>query len=494
MTVFVTGLGYAVAAADPTILSANISAVETELGLSRSTGSFVAGLATLTLAAVVLGAVALGDLYGKKRMYLYGLAGTIVFGLLAAGAPNSVVLMAARAGIGVAFAFLVGLSLAIVNDVFPPERRKSAIALFLAASFAITAPLPAIGLWLAQQIGWRACFLVAPAVAAIGLVITIRFVPETLRATRRLDFAGLILVTVALLGLVYGISQLKNGLTAGTLVPILVGLTASAGFVYRELHTPDPALDLRIFGSKAFNAAAVAGMTWDFLTGGTTILFALYLVMVRGEPLEILGLLLVPATLLQALAATESGRAAMRFGDRAVLVTGLVVLLAGLLAMTLLGENTSMLVFFLVVLLNTIGSAIVQTPQSTIMLTSAPVELGGAVSAVKAALGQTGYSLGPALFVLVGLKLFVHDRKRELTELHITLDQARAAFAAARRGAPIQTHSAQLLNPERARVAVQTAEQCILDVIHKLSLIMAVVPLAAIVVALVLLPRKPAQS
>lgn len=494
MTVLVTGLGYAVSAADPTILSTNIDAVRIGLRLPSDTASFVASLATLTLAATVLGAGALGDLYGKKRMYIYGLLGTILFGLLATAAPNGVVLMAARAGTGVAFAFLVGLSLAIVNDVFAPERRKSAIALFLAAGFAITAPLPAIGTWLAQQIGWRACFLVAPAVAVIGLVITIRYVPETPRSTRRLDLAGLILVAVALLGVVYGISQLERGFTAGTLTAILVGLIAAVGFVFHELHTSDPALDLHIFRSGPFTAAVLAGVTWDFLTGGATILFAFYLVTVRGESPEILGLLLIPAVALQALAASEAGRAATRFGDRAILVAGLIVLLAGMLILILLNENSSMWVLFLAVTLNAVGSAIVQTPQSTIMMASAPAQLGGAVSAVKAALGQAGYSLGPALFSAVGTWLFIQDRNRKLADLGITLGQGREAFRVAHGGTAVAAHGEQVLNPEFAREVVQGAEQCMVHAIHALSLIMAVVPVLAIAVALIRLPRKPESS
>jgi hypothetical protein len=145
MTVLVMGLGYSITAADPTILSANISEVRAGLHLSPSTASFLASLATLTLAAAVLGAGALGDLYGMKRMFTVGLLGAVGFGLLAAAAPSGAVLIAARAGAGVAFAFLLGLSLALINAVFPPQRRAGAIAAYLAAGFALTTPMPAIG-------------------------------------------------------------------------------------------------------------------------------------------------------------------------------------------------------------------------------------------------------------------------------------------------------------------------------------------------------------
>ena len=151
MTVIAMGLGYAMSVADPTILSANMSQVRIGLGTSTSTASFIASLATLTMAAAVLGAGTLGDLYGMRRMFVIGLFGTIAFGVLAAAVPSAAVLVVARAGVGVALAFLLGLSLAIVNAVFPPGRRATAIALYFGAGFAIATPLPALGSVLASH-------------------------------------------------------------------------------------------------------------------------------------------------------------------------------------------------------------------------------------------------------------------------------------------------------------------------------------------------------
>jgi MFS family permease len=400
------------------------------------------------------------------------------------------VLIGARAGAGVAFAFLLGLSLALINAVFPPERRAGAIALYLGAGFALTTPMPALGSLLAEHVGWRIGFLVAPVAALIALAIVLRFVPETPRTPRRLDVAGLILVAAALLSLVYGISQLQNGLHAGAFVPIGVGVVAAVAFVVRETHTPDPALDLRIFGSGRFNAAITAGATFNFLTGGSTILFAFYLVTVRDESPALLGLLLVPATVLQALAATGAGRFAEKVGDRTVLVSGLLLLLAGLLVLTAVDEHTSLVVFFIAVALNAIGGAVVQTPQSTIMMSSAPPDLGGSVSAVKSAVGQAGYSLGPALFALIGTALFTHDATSRLADSDLTLEQARAALRVAHGTSVASTGGANVVDPQRAREVVEGATASMVDAIHTLSLMMTTVPVAAIVLALVLLRPK----
>ncbi|TGD88876.1 MFS transporter [Mycolicibacterium sp. CH28] len=494
MTVIAMGLGYSVTAADPTILSANLAEVRHGLQFSPSTASFLACLATLTLAAAVLGAGALGDRYGMKRMFVIGTYGSIGFGVLAAVAPNVVVLTLARAGIGIAFAFVLGLSLAIVNAVFPPGRRAVAIATYLGAGHALSVFQPAIGSWLATQFGWRACFLVTPVLAAVTLVLTLRYVPETLRWQRKLDVVGILLIAAALVLVILGLTELQGGFHLSAVLQILVGLGLAVAFVRWEMHTEAPALDMRIFGSGRFNAAVTAGATFNFLQGGATILFAYYLVTIRDESPELLGLLLIPAVLLAALAATVAGRATERFSERAVLVAGLAILLVGMLMLVVLDAHTPLLVLGVAVALNAIGAAVVQTPQSTIMMSSAPAELGGVISAVKPAVGQASYSLGPALFALVGTTLFLRDGRRKLEGSGISEEQARDALLVAHGGVPGPAAGAEVLDPEKARWVVSAANQSWLAAIHELSLIMAVVPAVAIVIAWVLLRPKAGSA
>ena len=174
LSIVAMGLGYAITGADPTILSTNLVKVEHGLQLSSNTGSFMASLATLSLAATILGAGTLGDLYGKKRLFVYGLVGTIVFDLLAAAAPNAAVLLIARALVGVSFALLLGLSLAIVSASVPTEKRAGAIGTYLASAFIVSAPMPLIGAALADAFGWRTLFLVAPAFALVTLPLVLR--------------------------------------------------------------------------------------------------------------------------------------------------------------------------------------------------------------------------------------------------------------------------------------------------------------------------------
>ncbi|AFM15916.1 arabinose efflux permease family protein [Mycolicibacterium chubuense NBB4] len=484
MTIVAMGLGYTAAIADPTILSANMSAVRVGLQILPSTASFIASLATLTMAATVLGAGALGDIYGMRRMYVIGLLGTMTFGASAAAAPTAGVLMLARAGTGVALAILLGVSLAVVSTIFAAERRTTVIAWYFGVGVAFSAPLPVISSLLATHWGWRACFLVVPAVAAAALVITVRWVPETPRAARAPDVGGLTLAAVALLALVFGAARLETGVDVVAITALCAGAVAGTAFIVWEARSAEPAVDLSVFRSRRFDAAVVAGVAFNFLAGGLMILFAFYLVTVRGDSMEVLGVLLIPATVLAAVAATAAGPAAARFGERAVLILGLAVMLAAVLLLTWFDEKTGLAVVFAAVALTAVGGAIVATPQASIMMAAAPPRLGGAVAGVKSAVNQAGYSLGPTIFALVGIDLILRGGAKKLAGSGISLQDAREAFRATHGG---PAGSAHLLEPEKARIVATTATQSMLDAIHTLGLVMAVVPVAAIVVAVVLI-------
>jgi MFS family permease len=244
---------------------------------------------------------------------------------------------------------------------------------------------------------------------------------------------------------------------------------------------------MRVFRSGRFNAAVTAGVMFNIVLGGSMVLLAFYLVTIRKESHELFGLLLIPATAMAALAATAAGPAANRFGPRTVLVSGLTVMLAGLLVMRSLDLNTSRTVVFVTAALIVIGGALVTTPQATIMMSSAPADLGGAVSAVKSAVNEGGYSLGPALFALVGINLFLTDSVHDLSRSGITRPEAREALLTTH-----GVHGAHLVDPEQARLVVDQAPHNAVDAIHTLSLIMAVGPIAAIILALWLI--RPADA
>ncbi len=489
MTTVAMGLGSAVAVGDLRILASNISIIRNGLGFSPGTTVFVSSLAILTLGATVLGAGVLGDKYGMRRMFVAGGLATVVFGVMGAAAPNVGVLLTARAGIGVAFAFLTGLSLAIMNAVFPPERRAGAIAWYLAAVYAFGVIPATVGSLLAERVGWRIGLLVTPVLAALVLMITLRYVPETPRSDRKTDIAGLLLVAVALLGVTYGVSQAQRGVGFGSVAPILTGLIAAVAFMWWEIRCDDPALDMRIFRSTRFNAVVTAGAANNLVQGGSMTMVTFYLVVVRGESTWTLAVLLIPATVVSALAAVEAGRAAARFGNGPTVVVGLVVLAVSVLMRLAFGPDTPIAVIGVVIALTTVAGAIVQTPQATVMMSSAPTSLGGVVSAVKAAVGSTFYGLGAALFSMAGILLFIRDAGPKLEGTGISAEQAGRIL-----GATGSLPQGSELDQQSQAWVISEASASMLEVADVLNLVMAAIPVAGAVGVLLLFRRGAVRT
>jgi hypothetical protein len=323
--------------------------------------------------------------------------------------------------------------------------------------------------------------------AVLVVVITLRYVPETQSSEGKTDVRGLVLVAVALIGLTYGISQLQGGVSLGALVPILIGVLAAAAFVWWELRCEEPALDLRIFRSPRFNAVVTAGAANNLVQGGSMTMVTFYLVVIRDQSTWTLALLLIPATLISALAAVGAGRVASRLGNGAVVVAGLAVLAVSLLARLSFRLDTPLVVVGAVIALTTIGGAILQTPQTTVMMSSAPVNLGGVVSAVKASVGGTFYGLGAALFSMLGIILFIRESGPKLAGTGISPRQAGEIM-----GATGDAPTGAGLDPQRTEWVISQSNSTMLEVAQTVNVVMMVIPLAAAAVVVALFRRRTA--
>ncbi|MHA7651784.1 MFS transporter [Mycobacterium sp. ML4] len=490
MTLLSMASGFAITGADPAIFASNLVPVRESLHMSTATAGFTASLATLTLAATILAAGTLGDIYGKRRMYLLGLTGAVVGGLLSAVSLNAVMLMVTRALTGVCFAFLLGLSLAIINAVFPFAQRAKAISLFLGTAFLIVAPMPLLGTVLAESLGWRWALLITPAAALITIPVTLRFVPETFRiGDRRIDFPGLAAAGVMLVGLVYGLSRLAHGPGAAAL-PTMVGLVAGAFFVWWERRTDHPALQLRVFRAGPFNAAIIAGAAFNFLTAGLILVLSYYATVVRGYPPTVLGLLLVLAAAAQAPAAVWAGRLMIATSARATMMCGLGLLTLSATAFATFDVHSSLVVIALSVLLLSIGAGLIETPQASVIMSHASPGLEGSVSAVKPGAGQSFYSLGPTVVTLLATTLYTARARTALAGTGISPDQAANALEASRLSGA--SHPGGVLDRELTHRIMAATQESIISALHATSLLMALVPAAAAVAVWLLLPPDPA--
>ena len=299
---------------------ASIDATVVGIALPTIGRQFHAGLAelqwvsnayTLTLAGLLLLGGALGDRFGRRRVFEIGTAWFALASLLCGVAPNAATLVAARALQGIGAALLIPGSLAILQASFTHDDRSKAIGAWSGLGGVATAVGPFVGGWLIGAVSWRLIFLINLPIAVAVLFVSARHVPESKdpAATGRLDLAGAVLASVGLAGVVYGLTE-GAGLGWGspaTLAALLVGVASLVAFVLVERRTSVPLLPLSIFRSGQFAGAnAVTFAVYGGL-GGALFLLPIELQQALGySPLEA-GIALLPITAMMLGLSARSG-------------------------------------------------------------------------------------------------------------------------------------------------------------------------------------------
>ncbi|WP_101836398.1 DHA2 family efflux MFS transporter permease subunit, partial [Frankia canadensis] len=297
-----TVLGSALAAIDATVVGIALPAIGRDFGVGLSSLQWVVTGYTLTLAGLLLVAGDLGDRYGRRRVFLIGVAWFVVASAGCAAAPNAPVLIAARALQGVGAALLTPGSLAILEASFVPDDRGRAIGAWSGLGGVATAVGPFLGGWLVEVWSWRLIFLINLPVAAAVIAVTWRHVPES-RDTRpggRVDVAGGALITLGLVGVTYGLIE---GSSAGWSEPAVLaalggGVLTLAAFLGWERRAPDPMLPLGLFTARQFTATNLVTFVVYAALGGALFLLPVQLQQVCGySPLRS-GTALLPVTVI----------------------------------------------------------------------------------------------------------------------------------------------------------------------------------------------------
>src|SRR5215210_5542514 len=492
MLVLASSIPFVVAAVDPTLLSLNLPAITRDLGIPSDLVGFTGSLATLVMAAVVLGVGNLGDIYGYKRLLIYGLIGNIIFAVITAFSPNYQFLIVMRFLDGLALTALLGLSLALLTASVPAAIRPAAIGLFLAIYAIFFGITPLISGLVVGNFGWRALFLICPVISIVGLVLIARFVddPAAHNPNRKLDVGGISLFGLCLLGLVYGIGQIQNGLTdPGTWIPLTVGIIALIAFVPYERRQQEPAL----FLVPAFVVAVLGNMVFNFYNGGFAVLLGQFGTSVLGLSEAAIGLIIVPSALVGALGSILAGRLIPKYTNRFVGMAGLLILAASSIAMSFASPTMSVWVLALVYVLLAGGCAATQTSTADVILGAAPPDRVGSVSAIKSTTGMTGYTLGPTIFILL-LNVFFSRawlgsaEARGLTDQQAQHAQDVATQAAA--SSPIVVP----YDPYLVQQALGVAREDYSTGVMITMLVVTVLPLGLAALVYFLYPRHPQQT
>src|SRR5215831_10174344 len=272
-----TVLGSSLAFLDATVVNIALPRIGRDLHTGLSGLQWTITGYTLALAALILLGGALGDRYGRRRVFLIGVIWFAVASLLCAVAPAIGLLIAARVLQGIGGALLTPGSLALIQASFDPEDRARTIGAWSGLGGVAAAIGPFLGGWLVQGPGWRWAFLLNVPLAAVVVVVTLRHVPESRDegATGRFDATGAALGALALAGLTFA-------LIGNSLLALALFVVAAVAFVVAERRTADPMLPLSIFSSRQFSAVNVVTAVVYAALGGVFFLLALQLQVSAG--------------------------------------------------------------------------------------------------------------------------------------------------------------------------------------------------------------------
>jgi EmrB/QacA subfamily drug resistance transporter len=402
-----TVLGSAIASIDATVVGIALPAIGRDFHAGLGALQWVVTGYTLTLAGLLLLAGALGDKYGRKRVFIIGVTWFAIASLLSTVAPSVGFLIGARALQGVGAALLTPGSLAILEAVFRPGDRSKAIGAWSGFSGVGTAIGPFLGGWLVAAASWRWIFVINLPIAVVVVLVTWRHVPESRdpAATAPIDVTGGVLVTLGLIGLTYGLIEGPGGHWADPLVlaGLLGGLLLLAAFIWWERRTPSPMLSLSLFSSSQFTATnAVTFVVYGGI-GGALFLLPIQLQQVSGYTALMSGIALLPVTAITLALSQRSGALAARIGPRLQMSVGPVLVGLGLGLFTLITASGDYLTEVLPgVLVLGFGLAVAVAPLTSTALSSVPPEHAGMASAVNNDVARAAALIAVALLPAAG--------------------------------------------------------------------------------------------
>jgi EmrB/QacA subfamily drug resistance transporter len=312
---------------DNLVVTTALPSIRADLGATIQSLEWTVNAYTLSYAVLLLTGAALGDRFGRRRMFVLGLGLFTLSSAAAALAPSTEALIAARAVQGVGAAVVTPLTLTLLAEAFPPERRGLAIGAWSGISGLGVAIGPLVGGAVVDGISWQWIFWLNVPIGLALLPLAARRLSESHGPNRSLDLPGLALAGAGLLGVVYGIVRGSElGWTSTTvLASLIAGGALVAAFLLWERRAPEPMLPLRFFRSRAFTAVNGVSFAMYFGVFGSIFLLAQFFQVTQGySPLEA-GLRTLPWTGMPMLIAPVAGLLSDRIGSRPLMATGLAL-------------------------------------------------------------------------------------------------------------------------------------------------------------------------
>ncbi len=445
---------------DNTVVNVALPTIQRDLGAGLSELEWIVSGYALTFAALMLTGGKLADMFGRRRMFVSGLAVFAGSSLACALAPSAGFLIGARIVQGAGAALMNPATLSIISATFPPRQRGTAIGIWAGVSALALAIGPLVGGLLSQHVGWSAIFYVNVPIGIVAIAASFLLIDESKDTTdgQRLDLPGLLSSGIGLFALTYALIE-ANTYTWGSariLGAFAVAAVALVTFVLLERHQRVPMLDLGLFRNQTFAGANLVLLLVALAMFGVFFFLSLYMQNILGYSAVKAGASFLPMTLLIIVVAPLAGRLSDRLGSRWLLTGGMTLVAVQLLYFSRLGVHETFWSLLPGMLLGGVGMASVMAPASAAALSGVAVDKAGVGSAVMNSSRQLGGSMGVALIGAIMTHEIGGSRTPEafVHGLSVSLEIAAAiaAVGAIVAVATVRAHVERAV-PERARAA-----------------------------------------
>jgi EmrB/QacA subfamily drug resistance transporter len=386
---------------DNTVVNVALPSIQRDLDATLSGLEWTVNGYTLSFAVLLATGGRLGDIFGRRLMFLVGVVIFAASSATAGLALDTTSLVASRVVQGVGAALMMPATLSIVTDAFPAEERGKAMGTWAGVSALALAVGPVLGGFLTEHVSWRAIFYLNIPVA-VGAVAAALFAVRESRDTtvgRRVDYLGVAILTASLTALILALVEGNAwGWGSTEIVALLVGAGIGlVAFVEVELRVRSPMVEFHFFADRNFLGAVVVALIVSFAMLGVFFFLALYMQNILGYSALEAGVRFLPSTLMIVLVAPLAGRAADRIGSRWLIVAGLAIVATSLYTFSGIAVDSSYGELLPGFMLLGIGIALTMSPMTSAAMNAVAVEKAGIASGVLSMFRMVGGSLGVAV-------------------------------------------------------------------------------------------------
>ncbi len=385
---------------DNTVVNVALPSIQRDLDTSISGLEWIVNGYTLSFAVLLVVGGRLGDIFGRRKMFVLGVVIFTLSSVTAGFAPDNFSLVASRVVQGAGAALMMPGTLSIITDAFPPSERGKAIGTWAGVSAVALAIGPVLGGFLTEHVDWRAIFFINVPVGALAILAATFAVRESRDTTvgRRVDVLGVTVLTVSLTALVLALIE---GNTWGWESTAIIGLIAGSVmafilFVVVERRVRAPIIEFALFNSRNFIGAVTVAFIISFAMLGVFFFFALYMQNILGySPLEA-GIRFLPTTLVIMVLAPLAGRLADRIGPRWPMVIGMTLISVSLYLLSTIEVGTTFSHILPGFMLLGAGIGMTMSPMSTAAMNSVATAKAGVASGVLSMFRMVGGTFGIA--------------------------------------------------------------------------------------------------